>query len=85
MTYNRHRRFILAAAIVVGIALLLLMLAHAPAGHAAVYLIVLPIVFIGVLPFLGVMSRIDFMRSGLTLDDPALPASFQRPPPSLFA
>jgi hypothetical protein len=81
MTHNRHRRFLLAAVIVLGIALLLLMLVHAPAGHAAVYLVALPIVFIGVLPSPGGMSRVEFMRYGLTPDDPALPTSFQRPPP----
>ena len=86
MTYNKHRRgFFLVAAIALGIALLLLILAHAPAGHAVVYLVVLPIVFIGVLPSPSVMSRMEFMRSGLTSDDLVLPSSFQRPPPYLFA
>jgi len=75
----------LATAIVVGIAFLVLMLAHAPAGHAVVYLIVLPIIFIGLLPSPSVMSRMEFIRCGLTPDDAALPTSFQRPPPYLLA
>jgi len=73
------------AAIAIGIALLLLILQHAQPGAAAVYLVILPIVFIGVLPSSCVMSRIDYMRLGYAPDEPALPASFQRPPPYLHA
>jgi hypothetical protein len=65
MRQNSNRRaYLLIAAIAIGIALLLLLLPHANAGHAPVYLILLPIVFIGLLPFTQWLSRaIHAMRA----------------------
>jgi predicted benzoate:H+ symporter BenE len=86
MSATRNRRsYILVAAIVIGIALLLLSLAHTDAGQVAVLIVLLPIVFIGVLSSLSLLSPMEFLRLGLRSDDPALPTSFQRPPPWLLA
>jgi hypothetical protein len=79
-----RRGYVLVAAIAIGIALLLLLLPHAHAVDASVYLVVLPIIFIGVLPSPCVMSPVEYMRLGLRPDDPVQPASFQRPPPCLL-
>jgi hypothetical protein len=79
---NRRRLFWIAA-IAIGIALLLLILPHTHPGDGVAFLVILPIVFIGVLPSPCVMSRIDYMRFGYAPDEPALPSSFQRPPPYL--
>jgi hypothetical protein len=76
-----QRRFLLIAAIAIGVALLLMLLPHTHAGISMPFLFLLPILFIGVLPSPCVLSRIDYMRLGYTPDDPALPTSFQRPPP----
>jgi hypothetical protein len=86
MRQNSNRRaYLLIAAIAIGIALLLLLLPHANAGHAPVYLILLPIVFIGLLPFTQWLSRAQFMRCALRREEPELHAFFQRPPPLLLS
>ena len=82
---SNRRRFFWIAAIAIGIALLLLILQHTHPLDGTAFLVILPIVFIGVLPSPCVMSRIGYMRLGYTPDEPALPASFQRPPPFLHA
>lgn len=82
---SNRRRFLLIAAIAIGVALFLLTLSHASAGSVPVFLIVLPILFIGVLPSPCLMSRVAYMRMGFQPDDPALPTAFQRPPPFLLA
>lgn len=82
---QNKRRLFWIGAIAIGIALLLLILPHSHPGDCATFLVILPIVFIGVLPSPCVMSRIDYMRLGYAPDAPALPASFQRPPPYLHA
>ena len=78
-----RRQYLLAAAIVLAIALLLLAQAHG--ATAPVFLILLPIVFIGLLPSPCLLSRVAYMRMGYRPDEPALPSAFQRPPPYLFA
>jgi hypothetical protein len=86
MRQNSNRRaYLLIAAIAIGIALLLLLLPHANAGHAPVYLILLPIVFIGLLPLTQWLSRAQFMRCALRPEEPEPHASFQRPPPLLLS
>ena len=80
---SNKRIFFLIAAIAVGLALLVLLVSHANPGHAPAYLIILPIVFIGLLPFTARMSRLEFARRALAPEEPAQPASFKRPPPLL--
>jgi hypothetical protein len=80
-----RRAAFLIAAIAICIALLLLLLPHGQAGAATAFLVILPIVFIGVLLFTGWLSRMQFLRLSLAVDEPALPTSFQRPPPYLLA
>jgi hypothetical protein len=86
MSQSRNqRRFFLIAAIAIGIALLLMLLQPTHAGFDLPLLILLPILFIGVLPSPCLLSRIAYMQLGYTPDDPALPTSFQRPPPYSIA
>ena len=82
---SRQRRFLLIAVIAIGIALLLMLLPQTHAGIDTPFLFLLPILFIGLLPSPCVLARIDYMRLGYTADDPALPASLQRPPPCTVA
>jgi hypothetical protein len=79
---NSRRRYLLIAAIAIGIVLLLFLTISQSdiAGHAA-SLILLPVFFIGVLPSPCVMARIEYMRLGFAPRDPARKALFQRPPP----
>jgi hypothetical protein len=86
MSHSRNRRrFLIIAAIAIGVALLLMLLPHTHTGISAPFLFLLPILFIGVLPSPCVLSRIDYMRLGYTPNGPALPTSFQRPPPDRVA
>ena len=86
MSQSRNqRRFLIIAAIAIGVALLLMLLPHTHAGINAPFLFLLAILFIGVLPSPCVLSRIDYMRLGYTPNGPALPTSFQRPPPDRVA
>jgi predicted cobalt transporter CbtA len=82
---QNQRRLFWIAAIAIGIALILLIVPHTHPGDSVAFLVILPIVFIGVLPSPCVMSRVDYMRLGYAPDAPALTASFQRPPPCLRA
>ena len=82
MNRYRHRReYFPVAAIVIGIALLLLLATHTDVtGHAG-FAILLPVIFVGVLSSPCILSSVECARLRLRSDDPALPASFQRPPP----
>jgi hypothetical protein len=79
------RRYILLAAIAIAIVLLLLSLAHGDASGHSAWLVMLPVLFIGVLLQPTRLSRIDWMRLGLASDTPALPCAAQRPPPSYLS
>jgi hypothetical protein len=80
---RQKRASLLVAVIAIGIAILLLSIAHADvAGHTD-FLLLLPVVFIGVLHCLSVLSPAEYQRLGLKMSGPAVPAGFQRPPPFL--
>jgi ABC-type transport system involved in cytochrome bd biosynthesis fused ATPase/permease subunit len=83
MTQGWHRReWALVAAIAILMALALLLVPHGNSGDAGAWLAVLPILlFFGVISPLSLLSPMAFMYLGRTPDAPALPASFQRPPP----
>jgi hypothetical protein len=86
MIRNRaQRRFLLIAAIAIGVALLLMLLPHSHVVSDVPFLFLLPIVFLGLLPSPCEFARIDSMRLEYTPEDHALPASFQRPPPCRLA
>ena len=82
MIQSRQRRgWILIAAIAIGIALLFLLLPHGHSGGSPDWLAVLPILFVGVISPLSLLSPLACVYAGRTPDAPALPSRFQRPPP----
>jgi predicted membrane metal-binding protein len=86
MTENRQQRgWILIAAIAIGIALVALIALHAQTGDAGAWAAILPILFVGIISPLSLLSPLAFVYLGRTPDAPALPASFQRPPPFTLA
>jgi ABC-type uncharacterized transport system permease subunit len=86
MIQNRHRRgFLLIAAIAIGIALVSLLALHASSGDAGAWAAILPLFFAGVISPLSLLPRMACVYVGRTPDAPALPSSFQRPPPFRLA
>jgi hypothetical protein len=86
MIPNRHwRGWALIAAIAIGIALVCLLVPHTHSGNGADWLAILPLIFTGVISPLSLLSPLAFVYKGRTPDAPALPASFQRPPPFALA
>ncbi len=86
MIQNRHRHgWLLIAAIAIGVALVLLLVPHAHGGDNGAWLTILPILFVGVISPLSLLSPMAYMYLGRTPDAPVLPAFFQRPPPYRFA
>ena len=81
---SRSSRYLLIAAVALAIGItLLLLLSQTTSVGAAVYLVILPIVFIGVADTVSQLSRRAYMRAGLAPDEPVRRVPFQRPPPSL--
>jgi hypothetical protein len=86
MIQNRHRRtWLLIAAIAIGVALVLMLVPHAHGVDNGAWLAILPLLFVGIISPLTLLSPLAFEYAGRTLDAPALPASFQRPPPFRLA
>jgi hypothetical protein len=86
MIQNRQRRgWVLIAAIAIGIALVLLLVPHGHPGDAGAWAAILPILFVGVISPLSLLSPMAYFYLGRTPDAPALPTSFQRPPPFRIA
>jgi len=82
MIPDRHwRGWSLIACIAIGIALLLLLFAPAHGGDHGQLLAILPLLFVGLISPLSLLSPLAFIYLGRTPDAPVLPASFQRPPP----
>ena len=82
MIQDRQRRgWILIAAIAIGIALLFMLLPHGHSGGSPDWHAILPILFVGVISPLSLLSPLAFAYAGRTPDAPALPSRFQRPPP----
>lgn len=66
-------------------ALVLMLVPHGHSGDAGAWLAVLPLLFVGVISPLSLLSPWAFVYLGRTPDAPALPARFQRPPPFAIA
>ncbi len=68
---------------VVGIilCLVLLLVPHPYAPDAAASFLLIPILFFGLPVSHRLLSRMAYLRLGDVPDAPALPSSFQRPPP----
>jgi hypothetical protein len=86
MIQNQQKRgWILLAAIAIGFAIVLLMIPHGHSTGDADWLAILPIFFVGIISPLSLLSPLAYIYTGRTPDAPALPASFQRPPPFRLA
>jgi predicted membrane metal-binding protein len=75
----------LVAVIAIVAATALLLLPHAHSGDAGAWLAILPILFVGVISPLSLLSPLAYFYLGRTPDAPVLPSSFQRPPPFTIA
>jgi hypothetical protein len=86
MIQPQHRRpLFLVAAIAIGIALLLLLVPHGHAGDYDQWLAILPLIFVGLISPLSLRCPLTPHYLAPASDAPALPASFQRPPPIALA
>ena len=86
MIQNRQRRaWLLIAAIAIGIALVCLLVPHTHSGDGADWLAILPLLFVGVISPLSLLSPLAYEYHGRRPDAPVLPTSFQRPPPFRLA
>jgi hypothetical protein len=86
MNEIQHRRgWALIAVIAILAAIALLLIPHTHSTGAAAWLATLPILFVGVISPLSLLSPVAYFYLGRTPDAPVLPASFQRPPPFTVA
>ena len=82
---GQGRKWAGVAVIAIGIALVLLLIPHAHGVDDGAWLALLPILFVGVISPLSLLSPLAYIFLGRTPETPVLPASFQRPPPSQLA
>ena len=80
METRQRRGWILIAAIAIGFALLLLLVPHGHPG-AGDFVAILPLLFVGVISPLSLLSPLEFAYAGRVPEAPVVAASFQRPPP----
>jgi hypothetical protein len=80
METRQRRGWILIAAIAIGFALLLMLVPHGHAG-AADFVAILPLLLVGIISPLSLLSPLAYVYAGRVPEAPELPASFQRPPP----
>lgn len=82
MFQNRHRRtWFLIAAIAIGVALILMLVPHTQGADNGAWLAILPLLFLGIISPLSLLSPLAFEYASRVPDAPVVPASFQRPPP----
>ncbi len=79
---QQRRGWFLIALIAIGVALLLLLVPPVHSGDGGAWAAILPILFVGIISPLSLLSPLAFIYLGRTPDAPVLPVSFQRPPPS---
>jgi hypothetical protein len=79
--YQHRRGWALVAALAIVAALVLLLIPHGHLGDAGAWLAVLPILFVGVISPLSLLSPLAHFYLGRAPEAPLLPSSFQRPPP----
>lgn len=82
---QQKRGWMWVAVFAIGIALLALLIPHGHGSDPGVWLATLPLLFVGVISPLSLLSPLAFLYLGRTPDAPALPATSQRPPPLTFA
>ncbi len=73
------------AVLAIGIALVLLLALHVQSTDHAELVAILPLLFVGLISPLSLLSPIASVYRGRTPDAPTLPVSFQRPPPFRLA
>jgi len=73
------------AAVVIILCLVLLLVPHPHFTDAAVCFLLIPELFFGIPVSHQLLSRMAYLQLGHVPDAPALPSSFQRPPPPIFA
>jgi ABC-type arginine/histidine transport system permease subunit len=86
MIQNRQwRGWIPVAAIAIGVALALLLALNVHSGDAGALVAILPLFFVAIISPLSLLPALAFVYVGRVPEAPALPASFQRPPPFTLA
>jgi hypothetical protein len=80
---RRPGRYVAAVGII--LCLVLLLVPHSHFADAAVCFLLIPDLFFGIPVTHQLLSRMAYLRLGEVPEAPALPSSFQRPPPSIFA
>jgi cell division protein FtsW (lipid II flippase) len=82
---RNERKWLLIAVIAIMVALVLLLIPQTHAGHASVWLAILPVLFIGVIWLLCLLPASGSFGLAHAKEVPALQPSFQRPPPLTIA
>jgi hypothetical protein len=85
MSQRQNRRiwkYVAAACII--ILLVLLLVPHPHSADATACFLLIPVLFFGIPVSHQLLSRMAYLRLGHVPDAPALPSSFQRPPPFSF-
>ena len=82
---QHRRRWALIAFVAIAAALALLLIPHGHYGDGGAWLAILPILFVGVISPLSLLSPLAYFYLGRTPEAPVLPARFQRPPPFAVA
>jgi hypothetical protein len=86
MSRRQHQRswkFVAVVGII--LCLVLLLVQHPSSPGAAACFLLIPILFFGLPVSHRLLSRMAYLRLGDVPDAPALPCSFQRPPPPFLA
>jgi hypothetical protein len=83
--FKQRRPLILVAVIAIGIALVVLMIPGSHSGDNGAWMPLIPLLLVGMISPLGLLSPLAFFYAGRTPEAPALTASFQRPPPFRLA
>ena len=83
--FKQQRALFLVAMIAVGIALVVLMIPSSHPGDSSSFVPLIPLLLVGMISPLGLLSPLAFLYVGRTPEPPALAASFQRPPPFRLA
>ena len=79
------RGWLLIALIAIAIAVLSLVALHAQSADHGALVAILPLLFVGIISPLSLLSPLAFFYLGRTPDAPSLPSAFQRPPPFQLA
>lgn len=82
---HQNRGWLWVAVLAIGIAVLLLLIPHGHAGDSGALMALIPLLVVGVISPLSLLSPLAYMYLGRAPEAPVLAASFQRPPPFRLA